>query len=139
SASVPASALADLSSDPDVEFISPDHAVAGALVYSTAAASANYAWNYGFDGSGIGVAIIDSGITPAADFNKPDAHTTRIVYSENFVEGASTTNDLYGHGTHVASIIGANGAASTCATCFRTFKGMAPDVIIINLRALDEH
>ncbi|HET9129421.1 MAG TPA: S8 family serine peptidase, partial [Terriglobia bacterium] len=139
SASIPASSLSDLSNDPDVKFISPDRPVSGALVYSTEAASASYAWNFGFDGSKIGVAVIDSGISSAPDFNKRNAQATRIAYSENFVAGSSTTEDLYGHGTHVASIIAANGAASTCASCFRTFKGMAPDANLISLRALDEH
>lgn len=43
-------------------------------------------------GEEIGVAVIDSGIGG-------------IVFHQNFVAGAATTDDLYGHGLHVASIL----------------------------------
>ena len=41
----------------------------------------------------------------------------------------ATTEDLYGHGTHVAGIIGGNGASSG-----GTYKGMAPDVNLIKVK-----
>ena len=44
------------------------------------------------------------------------------------------------HGTHVAGIIGGDGTDSTCGSwCDVTFKGIAPGVNIINLRALDQN
>ena len=49
------------------------------------------------------------------------------------------TDDLYGHGTHVAGIVAGNGADSTCTTCTRTVKGIAPNANLINLRVLDEN
>ena len=54
-----------------------------------------------------------------------------MVYSENFV-GTGDTADLYGHGTHVAGIIGASGASS-----HGRYKGIAPKTKLINLRVLD--
>src|ERR687887_192199 len=47
------------------------------------------------------------------------------------------TKDEYGHGTHVAGIIGANGSQSTGVGFTRTFRGIAPAVNLINLRVLD--
>src|SRR5438128_11029850 len=51
----------------------------------------------------------------------------------------SFTNDLYGHGTHVAGIIAGNGGSSTCGNCDVTFRGIAPNANIINLRVLDQN
>ncbi|MGZ4822084.1 MAG: protease inhibitor I9 family protein, partial [Terriglobales bacterium] len=86
SASLPASKLRDLSNDPDVVYVSPDRTVAGSLNYVTTAVGANYAWQSGYDGTGIGVAVIDSGINPGgSDFNTtPTSKTSRVVYSQNF-------------------------------------------------------
>ncbi len=63
---------------------------------------------------------------------------SRIVYSQSFVTGLTGT-DLYGHGTHVAGIVGANGANSTGPGFTRTFNGMAPNVNLINLQVLDQN
>src|SRR5690348_6250889 len=70
--SVPASELSRLSDDPNVAYISPDHPIQ-ATVYSNnpdyyeLAAFAQSAWNQ-YSGSGIGIAVIDSGITNNGDF-----------------------------------------------------------------------
>ena len=45
--------------------------------------------------------------------------------------------DEFGHGTHVAGLIGGNGANSTGYHYFHTFLGIAPNVNLINLRVLD--
>src|SRR6202021_381571 len=62
---------------------------------------------------------------------------SRVVYHQDFT-GTATSNangaqyDLYGHGTHVAGIIGGNGYLSA-----GRFTGVAPKVNLIDLRALD--
>ena len=48
-------------------------------------------------------------------------------------------NDQYGHGTHVAGIIGGDGNKSTGTSDFYTFEGIAPNVNLINLRVLDQN
>ena len=138
--SVPAEALDALADDPDVAYISPDRDVSGSLDYVTSAVGAPTAWNiYGLDGSGVGVAIIDSGIHNNNDFN-PGPGQNRIVYSQDFVGGAGpAADDLYGHGTHVAGIVGGGGKGSNCYSCTRTFKGVAPNANLINLRVLDQN
>ena len=64
--------------------------------------------------------------------------TSRVVYSQSFVSGQDAS-DGYGHGTHVAGIIGANGDDSTGPSFARTFKGVAPNVNLINLKVLDQN
>src|SRR5207248_857567 len=73
------------------------------------------------------------------DLTVPATKTSRIVYSQNFDPSANTTTDLYGHGTHVAGIIAGDGASSSCSNCTVTFKGIAPNANIVNLRALDQN
>ena len=88
--------------------------------------------NYGVDGTGIGIAVIDSGVYQHDDLLTSDMKNSRIVYSESFVPGDSSTNDAYGHGTHVAGIVAGNGHDSA-----GRFFGIAPNANIINLRVLD--
>ncbi|HUA17822.1 MAG TPA: S8 family peptidase [Bryobacteraceae bacterium] len=145
--SVPANALAELANDPDVAYISPDRPVHAALSASTQlpqdyklqAVNANVAQINGFNGNDIGIAVIDSGITNRPDFRESAyssaaiaaSNQFRIVHSENLINGGST-DDSYGHGTHVAGILGGNGAMS-----FGVYSGVAPAANIINLVALD--
>jgi subtilisin family serine protease len=90
----------------------------------------------GYDGAGIGVAVIDSGVTAwHNDLADPAAPATqRIDRFVDFVGGQSHQYDDYGHGTHVAGIIAGNGADSNGA---RT--GIAPKARLVVLKVLDGH
>jgi serine protease AprX len=136
--SLPASALAGLAADPDVAYIAPDRELHGLLDLSTAAVNASAAANYDLDGTGIGIAILDSGVTLVNDLKVLGSGGSRIVYSQDFT-GEGITNDLYGHGTHVAGIAAGNGKASSYAADFRTLRGVAPMARIINLRVLNSY
>ncbi len=128
--------LADLENDPEVLFISPNRPVHSHLNNATAAVIANYAWSLGLDGSGIGVAVVDSGVHGVDDL-KDSAGKNRIVYNFDSLGGGA--DDTYGHGTHVAGIIAGNGKDSTCSNCDILIRGIAPNVKIINLHALDKN
>ena len=79
-------------------------------------------------GQGVGVAIIDSGIAPLADFG------TRITAFYDFTRGGIKTApyDDHGHGTHIAGLVGASGAYS-----YGIYAGVAPRVSLIGLKALN--
>ena len=128
--SLHAKELERLAADPDVESITLDHPVFTALDTAAAAVNASAAWNANRIGSGVGVAIIDSGVSAHNDLSG------RIVYNQDFT-GEGQNSDLYGHGTHVAGAVAGNGALSTGNNHFKTLKGMAPGVNIVNLRALN--
>src|SRR5438445_2765886 len=106
--------------------------------------NAPVAWQrWGLDGTGIGVAVIDSGVTAVGDLYwwipSNQTYGSRVVYSQNFVPGTTDTSDQYGHGTHVAGIIAGAGWFSTGSNFTHTFKGIAPNANIINLRVLDQN
>lgn len=135
---VPTSALPELEADSEIVAVSVDHPLKGMDEITNAVTNVSSAWNSGYNGKGIGVAVIDSGIND----NHPDlwnsAQTrSRVVYHQDFT-GTATSNssgaqyDLYGHGTHVAGILGGNGYLSN-----GNYSGVAPAVKLVDLRALD--
>jgi serine protease AprX len=140
---IQAGKLNELASDPEVAYISPDRPIQGAatgtpaptLDYYDATLYAPFAWQLGLDGTGIGVAVIDSGIVPVPDLF---GQYYRVVYGQNF-NFPGTPLDQYGHGTHVAGIVGGNGRSSSGPFFFYTFKGIAPNVNLIDLRVLDQN
>src|SRR5260370_10898692 len=110
--SVTAARLAELASDPNVAYVSPDRPITGAganspawvLDYHNESINAPAAWAQGLDGSGIGVAVIDSGIANVADLrgNYQKFGFSNVVYSQDFTgDSVGSTADQYGHGTHV--------------------------------------
>ncbi len=60
---VPPAALNDLAADPDIVYVSPDRQVKGLLEFAQPTINANLAFQSAFDGTGVGVVVIDSGIT----------------------------------------------------------------------------
>ncbi|MFH9178405.1 S8 family peptidase [Streptomyces albogriseolus] len=85
------------------------------------------AWEAGYDGKGVKIAVLDTGV----DATHPDLKG-QVTASKNFTS-APTTGDVVGHGTHVASI-----AAGTGAQSKGTYKGVAPGAKILNGKVLDD-
>src|SRR5215469_6314637 len=133
-----AASLASLATHANVAYISPDRPVKGATNQDVSAVNADLAQASGWDGSGIGVAVVDSGINGVDDLNSGTWNSpSRIVYSQSFVSGDNSSSDAYGHGTHVAGIIAGNGYASNYYNYPGVYGGVAPNAKVINLRALD--
>ncbi len=150
SARVSTAQLADLANQPGVAYVSLDRQVAAhqqtmtpigtSPEFTAEPINAPWAIAQGFNGQGIGVAVIDSGITMVDDLGPNSKNgPARVVYSQNFVPNETVTTDAYGHGTHVAGLIAGNGADSTGKGYSRTFTGIAPGANLINLRVLDEN
>ena len=53
--------------------------------YTVEPINAPQVWAQGYNGTGIGIAIIDSGITPVDDLMSASGNNSRIVYNQNFV------------------------------------------------------
>src|SRR5258708_5160802 len=136
--SVPVDALDALAEDPDVVYISPNRPVRGSLDHAVSAVNGDLAYASGWNGTGIGIAVIDSGVSSNYDMNADGNTGSRIVYNQSFVPGDTNTGDFFGHGTHVAAIIAGNGYdSSTLYNYPAVYRGVAPEAQIINLRVLN--
>jgi len=87
-------------------------------------------------GLGVGVAVIDTGIDGALpDFAAADG-SSRVVASVVTNTTATTANDTYGHGTHVAGIIaGDGGRRPTSDPLAGRYIGIAPRANLISIKA----
>ena len=129
-AELPDDCLERIALDPAVVSISVDRGLTGSLQRTTRAA-VGAAWvteHLGFDGTGVGVAIIDSGVAAWHE----ELGANRVVHFADFVARQSQPYDDYGHGTHVAGIIAANGQNSG-----GNRRGIAPGAHLVVLKALD--
>ncbi|MFE7123281.1 S8 family peptidase [Streptomyces sp. NPDC057617] len=93
-----------------------DGKVGAALDRSTGQINAPAAWGAGYRGKGVKVAVLDTG----ADGTHPDL-AGRILEAKDF-SASGGTEDVFGHGTHVASTVGGTGAASGGSR-----QGVAPE------------
>ncbi len=132
---VTAAGLESLRRNPAVLAVSEDLPVRAALADSTAFIGAPQARQaFGLSGSGIGVAVLDSGI----DTDHPDL-TGRIIAQHCFNQGntcppgstaeGDSAEDENGHGTHVAGIVAGAGLVAPA--------GMAPGANLVAVRVLD--
>jgi serine protease AprX len=113
----------------NVQYVSLDERVHGLSGGPRAASGAFLAaQEYGVNGAGIGVAVIDSGIATHPDLQN-------VVKSVDFVEPTRSGGyDGFGHGTHVAGILAGSGIAS-----WYFYRGIAPGAKLIDLRVLDDN
>jgi serine protease AprX len=134
--SVPPDQVLAVSKLPGVGFISLDRMVSATVDSAGALTNASMAWQSGWDGTGIGIAVIDSGIYAHDDLQDKDLNS-RIVFRQDFT--GSWVNDDYGHGTHVAGIIAGNGKSSPRQNGREVYSGVAPNANLIDLRVLDQN
>ncbi len=96
---------------------------------------ADKVWNAApyLQGQGIGVAVVDSGVNPNGDLYTLMGVNRQVAdvrfnsdYNQSYYDG-------YGHGTHVASIIGGDGSKSS-----GKYIGVAPMVNIINVKVSND-
>ena len=140
SATVPASAVPAIAADPSVRVISLDRKMSPQgttsssirSVYPQVVRSTTMQQN-GYDGRGVTVGLIDTGIADVADLSGrvlpvTDDITGAVSSCEN-LSGETGCQDSYGHGTFVAGLIAGNGAASG-----GKWKGAAPAANLVSIK-----
>ena len=136
---VQAGEIETIANDPDVEFVAPDRTVGALLDYARPAVGADIAQQYGWTGSGVTIAIIDTDIdSDEADLEDADGHV-RVLYQESFVPGVGPEEKDNSHATHVAGIAVGTGKRSTGDKYTATYKGVAPGADLVHLRVLDKY
>jgi serine protease AprX len=129
--------IADLADDSDVLSVSADADVNASATTSTSDGTTlsvlkkSIGLQDWFTGSSMTIAVIDSGVQNLTDFSG------RLVGTYDFTNGktgvAIAPLDEYGHGTHVAGLLGSSGASSN-----GKYAGIAPGVKILALKVLDK-
>ena len=88
-------------------------------------------WRAGFDGSGVDVALIDTGVVPVDGLT----WSGKIINGPDLSFESQADNlrhlDTYGHGTHLAGIIAGRDDADS------EFRGMAPGARLVNIKVAD--
>ncbi len=88
-------------------------------------------WKDGFDGSGVDVALIDTGVVPVDGLTWPG----KVINGPDLSFESQADNlrylDTFGHGTHLAGIIAGRDDADS------EFSGMAPGARIVNVKVAD--
>ena len=123
--------------DSNVGSLTGDDVVVSTMAVSTQSTGASQLWRGadgtsfgGLVGSGVGVVVIDSGIGLHPDVDR------RVKLRVDFVNDHLGNPDVFGHGTHVASLIAGSGAGSR-GSDGAAYIGMAPGAELVSLRVLD--
>ena len=121
-------AAADLGYDPSTK---------GSLHNIAQVVGAHASYTAGYTGKGIGVALIDTGVSEVLGLDTGNVwHGPDLSFDSQSPELAHL--DAYGHGTHLASIIAGRDAVATGATYARVdshqFTWIAPDARLVSLK-----
>ena len=171
---VPAQHVGTLAQRKDVVSVSPNRAtrrtastlesISGALTANVRSSSSKTTYS-GLDGTGIGIAVLDSGVMKAHEAFLDGAGSTRVLRNVNILNGnlstwlngvdatvspapgstalanyessiaydSASTQDSYGHGTHVASVAAGRAKYYTYAG---DTTGIAPNATIYDVKVL---
>ena len=149
SARIPSSAVAALRSVPGVRAVTPDQRVTlntpvdGWEPTTDAGSSYNLAnltgarsfWNRGATGTGIDVAVVDSGVSPVEGLSGANKLLNGPDLSFDSQDPEYANRDGFGHGTHMAGLIAGND--TTAAPSSGRFVGMAPGARIVSVKVAD--
>ena len=135
SAVVPAGQLRSLADAADVDAVTADRE--GRFVdfawddtptasTFTRTVQATQSWTRGNYGKGVGVAVLDTGVSPMPDL------ADRLVHGPD-LSGEGTIVDSYGHGTVMAGLIAGNGADSATRVG-GAFPGVAPAAHVVSVK-----
>ena len=140
-----AAAAAAETTSPAVLGIDPTET--GSMSSISTMVGAQHQWADGYTGDGIGIALIDTGVTRVAGLSSGGKVIDGPDLSFDSQSPDLAHLDSFGHGTHMAGIIAgrdsdASASATSCTSCLNSsgysdttkFVGIAPDAKIINVK-----
>lgn len=141
---LPVASLEQLASDENVDWLSLDDKMSATSVASRLAANlpASGSTNAGYAGSNVGIAILDTGVSRHSDLGDDIIQysflggaypTPQIANGEIVSLNDSPREDGFGHGTHVAGVLGGSGEKSN-----NDFRGSSTGAKLLALQVLDE-
>jgi len=112
---------------------------AGDTYYPTVAGAAEL-HRHGITGRGVTVAVLDSGLWEHPALTMDTGGKPRIVGRYDAMENIAgmPVSDASGHGTHMTSIVAHSEEVLTNGEPSGTWKGIAPDVSLVAVKAFDE-
>lgn len=122
SAELPVAAIHALAKNPNIFAISFDRPVYAEVNTAVCTVRSDLLRSEGYTGSGIGIAVMDTGIYPHSDFQG------RIIAFKDFINNRTTPYDDNGHGTMCAGIAAGNGPV---------YKGAATAANLIGVKVLN--
>jgi len=100
---------------------------------------ARKAWASGLTGSGVDVALIDSGVTPVAGLDDAGKVVNGPDLSFESQNSGTRYLDTFGHGTFMAGIIAGYDGTLSNGSLSDTYNGVAPNARVISLKVADAH
>jgi serine protease AprX len=137
-----APSIAEVTADAHVRLLSSSYSPASdvdSLYNVEVMDGARAYWKAGYTGQGVGVALIDSGVTPVAGLSTQG----KVINGPDLSFESQNTSlqhlDTFGHGTHMAGIIaGRDSGVSTISPSDSShFLGVAPSARIVSLKVAD--
>jgi serine protease AprX len=107
----------------------------GSLYHIAEVVGAHDAYRQGYTGKGIGVALIDTGVSTV-----PGLDSGNVVHGPDLSFDSQQPGfehlDSFGHGTHMASIIAGRDSAGSPSSYLDPgrFAGIAPDATLVNVK-----
>src|SRR5438874_717206 len=103
----------------------------GASAVYTDVTRASSVWAAGTDGTGVTVALIDSGVNDTGDL------AGTVIHAEDMTGTGSA--DLLGHGTFIAGLIAGSGASANGGPNPGTISKPADDPYVISVGSSEDH
>ena len=135
---LPLGRVRELTAETGIEYVSPDRPIQ-AFGHVEATTGADQARTLALvngvpnlDGTGVGIAIIDSGVDSNHKLIRASTGHPGIVAATDFITVNALT-DRFGHGTFVASV-----AVGSAALKSGAYEGIAPSASLINLKVLND-